>query len=234
MELKRKSYGRLKTNRAKLSENFTASPPFRRVFRSGETPLWHTSAISQPPNPILQLRNGLRKWHPAAKIPFGCEMISQPHSYPLPNPPCAAKMTFCYQMIFKLPNGYEMISKLQNGYEMIFKLQNWCENGFWLRNHLWASKWLRNDLQAAKSPPGFEIDLGNGERFAKTLCKAKGSCENAREPRNHASKEESPLIEITHMKSLTPFLTSLNHQSPQLQLRRLCHLRRLPEQRSKS
>ena len=42
-------------------------------------------------------------------------------------------------------------------------------------------------------------------------------------PHNHASKEESPLTEITHMKplteithmkSLTLFLTSLNHQSP--------------------
>ena len=41
------------------------------------------------------------------------------------------------------------------------------------------------------------------------------------EPHNHASKEESPLTEITHTKPLTPFLTSLNHQSPQLQLRAL-------------
>ena len=31
---------------------------------------------------------------------------------------------------------------------------------------------------------------------------------------NHASKEESPLTGITHTKPLTPFLTSLNHQSP--------------------
>ena len=115
----------------KLSENFAAAPPFRRWFRSCETTPWHTSAISQPPNPISQLRNGLRKWHSAAKIPFGCEMISQPHSYPLPNPPCAAKMAFCYQMIFKLPNGYEIISKLPNGYEMIFKLQNGLRKCFY-------------------------------------------------------------------------------------------------------
>ena len=109
---------------AKLSQNFAAAPPFRRWFRSYETTSWHTSAIFQQPNPISQLRNGLQKWHPAAKIPFGCEMFSQPHSYPLPNPPFAAKMAVCCQMIFKLPNGYEMISKLPNGYEMIFKLQN--------------------------------------------------------------------------------------------------------------
>ena len=153
--------------------NFAAKAPFRRVFRSCETPLWHTSATSQPPNPISQLWNGLQKWHPAAKIPFGCEMISQPHSYPLPNPPCAAKMDFCYQMIFKLPNDFQT-SKWSA------KMPLGCENGFWLRNHLWASKWLRNELQAAKSRPGFEIDLRNGGRFAKTPCKAKGSCENAK------------------------------------------------------
>ena len=106
LDLKRRSYGRLKTNAQSTNGNFAAKAPFRRWFRSCETPLWHTSAISQPLNPISQLRNGLRKWHPTAKIPFGCEMFSQPHSYPLPNPPCAAKMAFCYQMIFKLPNGY--------------------------------------------------------------------------------------------------------------------------------
>ena len=39
----------------KLSENLTAAPPFRRWFRSCETTLWHTSAISQPRTLILQL-----------------------------------------------------------------------------------------------------------------------------------------------------------------------------------
>ncbi|KAL6340521.1 hypothetical protein AAG906_010429 [Vitis piasezkii] len=34
------------------------------------------------------------------------------------------------------------------------------------------------------------------------------------EPRDHASKEESPLTEITHMKSLIPFLTSLKPSKP--------------------
>ena len=47
---------------------------------------------------------------------------------------------------------------------------------------------LQDDLQATKW-------------FAKTLCKAMGSCKNANRARNHASKEESPLIEITHKAS---------------------------------
>ena len=60
---------------------FSAIAQFRRVFRSCETPLWHTSAISQHSNPISQLRNGLRnvlrKGPPSAKMPFCCE-ISPP------------------------------------------------------------------------------------------------------------------------------------------------------------
>ena len=40
------------------------------------------------------------------------------------------------------------------------------------------------------------------------------------EPYDHASEEESPAHPgITHTKPLTPFLTSLNHQISQLQLR---------------
>ena len=174
---------------AKLSGNFAAKTPFGRVFCSCETALWHTSAISQLPNPILQLRNGLRKWHPAAKIPFGCEMFSQPHSYPLPNPPFAAKMAVCCQMIFKLPNGYEMISKLWNGCEITSKLQN--------------------GLQIAKLT--CEIEEG----LQKHLAKPREVAKMRTEPRDHASEEESPTRPgITHIKSLTPFFTSLNHQSP--------------------
>ena len=75
-----------------------------------------------------------------------------------------------------------------------------CETSFWhmrtilqprtlileLGNHFWASKWLRNDLQAlkglwnhlqaSKCPSNWKIDLQNGGKFAKTLCKAKRSC----------------------------------------------------------
>ena len=46
----------------------------------------------------------------------------------------------------------------------------------WLRNHLQALKWLQNHLQASKWPSNCKIDLRNGGRFAKTPCKAKGSC----------------------------------------------------------
>ena len=61
-----------------------------------------------------------------------------------------------------------------------------CEINFGLQNHFWAlkwlqndlqtSKWLRNHLQASKRTSNSKIDLRNGGRFAKTPCKAKGSC----------------------------------------------------------
>ena len=56
---------------------FATIAQFRRVFRSCETPFWHTSAISQHNNSISQLRNVLRKGPPSAKMPFCCE-ISPP------------------------------------------------------------------------------------------------------------------------------------------------------------
>ena len=92
--------------RAKLRGNFAAEEPFRKVFRSCETTLWHMSATSQRRTPISQLRNGLQKSPPLqnplpaaetisklqnayendlqaskwlAKLPFGYEIISQPH-----------------------------------------------------------------------------------------------------------------------------------------------------------
>ena len=48
LDLKRRSYGILKMNRAKPNRkffDFAVAPPFRRVFRNCETTLWHTSAI---------------------------------------------------------------------------------------------------------------------------------------------------------------------------------------------
>ena len=42
---------------------FAAKTPFCRVFRSCETTLWHTSAISQPRTLISQLRNGCEILH---------------------------------------------------------------------------------------------------------------------------------------------------------------------------
>ena len=87
---------------------------------------------------------------------------------------------------------------------------------------------LRNDFHAIKMTCKMKRDL------RKHFAKPREVVKMRREPRNHASKEESPFTRITHTKPLTPFLTSLNHQSPQLQLRRLCHLSRLLEQRLKS
>ena len=87
------------------------------------------------------------KW--AVKFSFGCEMFSQPHSYPLWNSLLGYENVFIFfpwavKTFLFFPFGCKMTSKL------------------W--NHLQASK---NDLQ-------------NEERFAKTLCKAKGSCKNAK------------------------------------------------------
>ena len=145
----------------------------------------------------------------AAKFPFGCEMISQPHSYPLPNPPFAAKMAFWLWNDF--PN-FEILHPLQKWSPSFKMATKWllsfkmgCENVFLF------SLWLQDDLQATKWPPGYKNDLQNEERFTKTLCKVKGSCENVNRAPHHASKEESPLTEITHMKPLTLFLTSWNH-----------------------
>ena len=126
----------------------------------------------------------------ATKLPFGCEIISQPHSYPLWNPPFAVKMAFWLRNDF--PN-FKMVVKWFPNFEM------GCKNvflfSFWLPNGCEMTSKLRNDLQKHFVKP---------REIVKMLTK----------PRNHASKEESPLTEITHMKPLTPFLTSLNHQSP--------------------
>ena len=55
------------------------------------------------------------------------------------------------------------------------------------------------------------------------------------EPRDHASEEESLVHpEITHTKSLTPFLTSLNHHNPQLQLRAPVEKTTLPKETTRA
>ncbi|RVW63074.1 hypothetical protein CK203_064556 [Vitis vinifera] len=56
-----------------------------QVFRSCETPLWHTSAISQHNNPISQLRNGLRNVRrPKKEQPsiFSLSPEPRPHAPP--------------------------------------------------------------------------------------------------------------------------------------------------------
>ena len=97
-----------------------------------------------------------------------------------------------------------------------------CENVTLLRNHLQAVK------LAAKSPIACKITskLRNGLQIAKLTCemeeglqkhlaKLREVAKMPSEPRDHAFEEESPAHPgITHTKPLTPFLTSLNHQSP--------------------
>ena len=98
-------------------------------------------------------------------------------------------MPLCCEMISKLRNGCEMISKLQNGCEITSKLQK--------------------GLQIAKLTCEMEGDLQ--KHFAKPREVAKMPTK----PYDHAYEEESPAyLEITHTKSLTPLLTSLNHQIP--------------------
>ena len=59
--------------------HFVAETPFRRVFRSCETTIWHTSATSQRRTPISQLQNGLRKSPSSTKSspPPAAETISK-------------------------------------------------------------------------------------------------------------------------------------------------------------
>ena len=55
-----------------------------------------------------------------------------------------------------------------------------------------------------------KIERGLRKHFAKPREVVK----MPRKPHDHASKEESPLTEITHTKPLTPFLTSLKPSEP--------------------
>ena len=52
------------------------------------------------------------------------------------------------------------------------------------------------------------------EGLQKHFAKPREVTKMPTKPRDHASKEESPLTEITHMKPLTPFLTSLKPSEP--------------------
>ena len=120
LDLKRRSYGRLKTNRAKAKRkffDFATAPPFRRVFRSCETTLWHTSATSQHPYAHF----AAAKW--AAKIALLRE-IHPPLRKCSKLKKWAAKFPFCCQMISKLQNGYKNAPSFKMG----------CEPPIWLRN----------------------------------------------------------------------------------------------------
>ena len=117
------------------------------------------------------------KW--AVKLPFGYEMISQPHSYPLWNPPFAVKMVFWLWNDF---SNFKMVVKWFPNFEMgcknVFLFSLWLPNGYEM-----TSK-LRNDLQ---------------KHFVKPREVAKMPIE----PRNHASKEERALSLRSHTWNLS-------------------------------
>ena len=89
-----------------------------------------------------------------------------------------AKWFSNFQIAMKWSPSFEMVAKwfssFKIGCENVSIFSMGCENVFLF------SLWLQNDLQATKWPPGYKNDLQNEERFAKTLCKAKESCENAK------------------------------------------------------
>ena len=177
---------------AKLSGNFAANEPFRRVFRSCKTTFWHTSATSQSHMAISQLRNGLQKSSPLQNPPPTVETISKLQKWD-------AIYFFMFLFSFWLPNGCKMISKLQNDFQAL----KWAAEIFFFFSLgcKMISK-IQNDFQAIK----MTCKMKRGLR--KHLAKPREIAKMPTKPRNHASKEESPLIEITHTKPLTPFLIS--------------------------
>ena len=93
--------------------HFATETPFQRVFRSCETTLWHTSATSQHRTPILQLRNGLRKWCWNSPRYENAQPLRNPH-------PLAAKSPVCYEKeqwpLVSLLNDINSIFPVLNGH----------------------------------------------------------------------------------------------------------------------
>ena len=166
-----------KDEHTKLSENFAAAPPFRsrptpfrscemgcengtRLRKSHLAAKWFRSPIATP----CQILHLLQKWLFVAKWFSNFQM--------------AMKWSPSFEMPVKWSPSFEMAAKWFSSFKMgcenvsIFSMG--CENVFLF------SLWLQNDLQATKWPSGYKNDLQNKERFAKTLCKAKGSWENAK------------------------------------------------------
>ena len=155
-----------------------------------------------------------------------CEMISQPYSYPLRKYSQLRNTPLAHECHFAAPHSHFAAAKWAA--KWFAKMPLGCKDGFWLRNHFWATKmllsyenglWLwngckitsklRNHLQDSK----LTCEMEGGLR--KHLAKPREVTKMPTEPCDHAFEEESPAHpRITHTKSLTPFLTSLNHQSP--------------------
>ncbi|WJZ92697.1 hypothetical protein VitviT2T_011679 [Vitis vinifera] len=130
----------------------------------------------------------------AAETPFGrvfrsCETTFWHTSAICSTVPLISKLRYNCEITFELRNGYEMISKLRKGCEITSK--------------------HRNGLQIAKLTCEME------EGLQKHLAKPREIAKMPSKLRDHASEEKSPAHPgITHTKSLTPLLTSLNHQIP--------------------
>ena len=72
----------------------------------------------------------------------------------------------------------------------------------------------RHGLQAMTWPPSYEMASKLQNDVQKHFSKPREIVKMPIEPHNHASKEESPLTEITHTKPLTPFLNLLKPSKP--------------------
>ena len=88
-----------------------------RWFHSCETTPWHTSTISQPPNPIWKLRNGLRKCLHPAKMLLGCEMALGCEM--------TSKLRIKLQIISKLRNHLHVVKSQIQLAKSKFKLAKW-------------------------------------------------------------------------------------------------------------
>ena len=162
---------------------------------------------------ISKLRNNCEM---ISKLQNGYEMISKLQNglwkcffFPL-----AAKWFPNFKMAAKWFPSFKMAAK----WFLSFKMG--CENvSFFPLAAKWAAKMFLFFPfcyeMASKLQNGYEMAF----RLQKLTCKRKGGLrkhlakprEVAKmpiEPHNHASKEESPLTEITHTKPLTPFQTS--------------------------
>ena len=177
LELKRRSYGHLKTIMQSTNGNFAVVPPFRRVFRSCETTLWHTSATSQHPYTHF----AAAKW--AAKIPLRREI----------HPPlrkCSKLKKWDAIFFFVFLFSFWLPKWLRNN----FQASKWLRKCFHflheLRNSPLATKWFRSPIATPcqilhllqKWPLSFKMSCENVFLFSLWLQKWPPSykmiCEN--------------------------------------------------------
>ena len=154
LDFKRRSYGRLKTNCAQPKRkffDFATAPPFRRVFRSCETTLWHTSATSQRPYAHFEATKWAAKIPSSAKSNPRCEnALSLKNG--LRNSHFVAKWFPNFKMATKILQASKWAAKwfrspIATPCEILHLLWKWpfdCEMIFQ------TSKWLWNDFQTSK------------------------------------------------------------------------------------